>query len=102
MADRSKIYPTGEELEKLGFKHEGEGDDPRDFWYEIDLSNKEASGNKVSLCLDAYFDFELSIPELMEPIPLNFKSIEEIEMFISIFKRPWNGAFSGMIDICKE
>jgi len=99
MTDRSKIYPTSEELVKLGFVKKGNGDDPRDFWHEIDLSNKEASDNELTLDLDAYFDFSLNMPELLEPIPLNFKSVEEIETFISVFKRPWNGAFSGMLDI---
>lgn len=102
MADRSKIYPSLEELINLGFEQKGSGDDPRDFWHEIDLSNKEASENEISLQLDAYFDFSLYMPELTEPIPLNFKSIQEIETFISIFKRPWNGAFSGMLDICSS
>ena len=102
MADRSKIYPSSEELVKLGFEQKGSGDDPRDFWHEIDLSNKEASENDISLQLDAYFDFSLYMPELTEPIPLNFKSIQEIETFISIFKRPWNGAFAGMLDICSS
>lgn len=102
MADRSKIYPTPEELEKLGFEQKGSGDDPRDFWHEIDLSNKEASENEITLELDAYFDFCLNMPKFLEPVPLNFKSIKEIETFISIFKRPWNGAFSGLLDICSE
>lgn len=101
-ADRTKIYLSAVELEKLGFKKQGSGNDPRDFWHEIDLSNKEASGNEISLNMDAYFDFSLYIPELYEPIPLNFKSLQEIETFISVFKRPWNGAFSGLLDICKE
>ncbi|KAF0198451.1 MAG: hypothetical protein FD170_3997 [Bacteroidetes bacterium] len=102
MADRTKIYPTEAELTKLGFKKQGSGEDPRDFWQEIDLSNKEASGNEISLSMDAYFDFSLYIPELMEPIPLNFKSVQEIETFIAVFTRPWNGAFAGLLDISKE
>jgi hypothetical protein len=102
MTDRSKIYPSSEELVKLGFEQKGSGDDPRDFWHEIDLSNKEASENEITLELDAYFDFVLNIPELTEPIPLNFKSIQEIEIFISVFKRPWNGAFAGMLDVFRS
>jgi hypothetical protein len=85
----------------LDLNKKGDGDDPRDFWHEVDLSNKEASDNEVSLQLDAYFDFCLYMPELIEPIPLNFRSIQELELFISIFKRPWNGAFSGLLDICE-
>jgi len=102
MADRTKLYPTPGELANMGFKLEGSGEDPRDYWQEIDLSNKESSGNEITLSVDAYFDFSLSIPELTEPIPLNFKSVREIETFIAVFKRPWNGAFSGMLDICNS
>lgn len=82
MADRSKIYPSLEELEKLGFEQKGSGDDPRNFWHEVDLSNKESSENEITLQLDAYFDFSLNMPELTEPIPLNFKNIQEIETCI--------------------
>lgn len=32
MADRTKIYPSSGELARLGFKQQGSGDDPRDFW----------------------------------------------------------------------
>jgi hypothetical protein len=100
--DRSKIYPTPDELEQLGFKRKGKGEDPRDYWFEIDLSNYEASGNSIDLTLDAYFDFTLNMPELIEGIPLNFRSIEEIRIFIDVFKRPYNHAFAGFVDIVKD
>jgi hypothetical protein len=97
--DRSKIYPTQEELTSLGFELKGEGGDPRDFWHEIDLSNEEAHKNDVYLSLDAYSDFYLEYEEDCPPIPLNFQSIDEIRIFISVFKRPFNHAFSSLLDI---
>lgn len=102
MEDRDKLYPDFDELEQLGFKKRGEGDDPRDYSFEVDLANPEASENKPVLMLDAYFDFSLTLPELMESIPLNFQSIAEIENFIKVFKRPYNHAFSGLLDILKD
>lgn len=91
---RSKIYPTEDQLRKLGFEHKGQGYDPRDFWWEMSLKNDEFQ-HEVTLELDAYFDFSLNIPELTDPIPLNFQSVEEIEIFSACFKRPWNHAFTG-------
>lgn len=101
MKDRTKIYPTPEQLKNLGFSKKGSGDDPRDFWYELDLSNDLSNPNKLKLELDAYFDFSLNFSD-EELIPISFQNIQEIELFISIFKRPSNHAFSQIIDICSK
>ncbi len=100
--DRTRFYPSREELEKLGFIQKGCGDDPRDFWLEIDLCNDYTKENEITLQYDAYCDFTLYLPELTEPIPLNFQSVDEISIFIQIFKRPYNHAFAGLIDIAKN
>jgi hypothetical protein len=102
MSDRTKFYPNHEDLIDLGFQHlhSGEGEDPRDFWYEIDLTNKEWNKDlSITLCLDAYFDFNLHISELEDSIPLNIQSIEELKVFISILSRPVNQAFSFLLDL---
>ncbi|HPI43695.1 MAG TPA: hypothetical protein PLH91_00555 [Tenuifilaceae bacterium] len=99
---RTKIYPTQEELEKLGFVQKGEGDDPRGFWHEIDLGNDFTDENNITLELDAYFDFTLCLPDLTNPVPLNFQSVNEISIFIQIFKRPCNHAFLGLMDVVKS
>jgi hypothetical protein len=102
MSERSKFYPEHDTLISLGFQHlhSGEGEDPRDWWYEFDLTNKEWNSNlSIRLCLDAYFDFNLNISELEEGIPLNIQSIEELKVFLAILSRPVNQAFSFLLDI---
>ena len=88
MSDRMKLYPREIELVKMGFQKKGEGDDPRDFWHEIDLWDITNIDQKLLLEVNAYSDFTLSIPELHFSVPIIFNSNLEIETFISIFRRP--------------
>lgn len=100
--DRTRFYPTQEELEKLGFVEKGEGNDARDFWLEIDLCNDYTKENEITLQYDAYCDFTLYLPGLTESVPLNFQSVNELAIFIQIFKRPYNHAFAGLFDMAKS
>ena len=100
---RNKIYPSESELLELGFEEKNNGGDhPFDYWYEIDLTNKESSPYKIILAMDGAFDFSLEIEGLDDNIPLNFQSVEEIKVFISIFKRPYNHMFSSLLDVSEK
>jgi hypothetical protein len=100
MMSRERLILDGAQLENLGFveKNNG-GDDPRDYWYEIQLSNPEKINDvDVTLCCDGYLDFSLTIED-SDNVPLNFKNSDEIKLFIEVFTRPYNHAFSFILDV---
>ena len=102
MASREKMYLSHENLDYIGFTRKGQGEDPRDFWYEVDLSNAESHKDKIVLCVDCFSDASLQLEDYDLSIPLNFQSIQEIEQFIKAFKRPFNHAFSSLLDLHKK
>jgi len=100
---RKKLYVLTNELESLGFKKKSNGidNDPRDFWWEIDLSNNEDNPDyKIILFCDAYSDFTLEIAPI--EFHLNFQTLEELQTFINVFKRENNHAFTGILDILSK